>query len=69
MSNDDHLTRRGAELLASRIAKYWSKRRFTVDAFAEPLPQFPGQWQVRSDLVNGMPANVKSSHALYRLAV
>lgn len=62
---DDTLTRRGAEVLAFKIERYWKRRGFPrVRSTAEQFGT-PDHWQVRSNLVNGMPPGVTSSYVLH----
>jgi hypothetical protein len=50
----DWLTKDKARLLADAIMGYWRNRGFnTVRAWAEQLG--PDEWQVRSNLMNGLP--------------
>lgn len=50
----DSYTKNGAGLLAAMIEAFWHGR---VKAERYELPGFPGMWGVRSDMVNGLPAD------------
>ena len=53
-------TKPGAELLAQSIRDYWADRSYLVEARVElsGAPRTP-RWDVRSDLVNGLPRDFK----------
>ena len=56
---DDYLTMEGATRLASRIRDYWSARAEAVRVWVEPIKRAgldDRAYQVRSDLVGGLPA-------------
>jgi hypothetical protein len=55
----DTFTLEGAEMLADKIRRYWSKRGHTVDTWLEKSYDTIAKrtiYFVRSDLVNGMPS-------------
>ena len=46
----------GAAILANRITAYWRKRGYDVNVWSELVPGLKFEmWQVRSNLVNGLP--------------
>ncbi len=58
----DTLTEHGAAILASRIRRYWEATGGVVNVWTERLSRPAGlggsnsmTWQVRSDLINGLP--------------
>ncbi len=60
MNNPDFLTSAGAASLAHRIVAYWLVKGFDANVWVEPV-EATGCYQVRSDLVNGLPVVAAAS--------
>jgi hypothetical protein len=45
----------GAERLSEQIYEYWKAKGYDISVRIEPVPGKFGQYQVRSDLINGAP--------------
>lgn len=66
----DGLTSYGAETLKQHIMSLWANRGHRdVQAWRHEIPGFPGNWQVRSNLVGGLPPRVaRVAHPLAEVA-
>jgi hypothetical protein len=57
VKDDDVYTIKGANRLVKIIKAYWQKRGHAVDVERFAIVGWKDHWGVRSDLVNGLPAN------------
>lgn len=49
--NDYTGTHSAANRLANKIQRFWRIRGYpTVAVWVEPIPEFPGNWQIRSNI-------------------
>lgn len=62
----DTWTKRGAETIADRITAYWRARGYkvtcTIVEVPFTVPMKSGRWDVRSDMVNGLPKDYRHDH-------
>lgn len=57
----DNCSKPGAERIAKHLMKRWkAKGHPNVKAWVEPVPGFPDFWQVRTNLINGLPPKVEA---------
>jgi hypothetical protein len=59
----DPSSRAGSEALAARIVKYWALQGYQIQAYVAEKPfnvaMRSVRWEVKTDLVNGLPSNYR----------